>query len=323
MKILYGIQMTGNGHLTRSINIIRELKSKGIDVDIITSGTLSNVEIPFKIKRKFKGLTFVYNNRGGISFFKTLKSIKLFNLIKEIRFDSGEYDLIISDFEPISAWSAKIRKIKSIGIGNQYSFLSKNFPKKKYNLTNIFIKYFAPCEYNIGLDYNEIDEFIFKPVINTDILKKEKTEENFILVYLPSMSINKILDELFYFNEIKWKIYSKEVSFDKMITDNVQVCKMSNKFREDLLKCEGVITASGFSTTAETLILNKKLWSIPIKNQYEQYCNSQSLKKIGVYTKKYNKENIEEWLYKYDKVYYPWEDPTEQIVKKIISYYEN
>jgi UDP-N-acetylglucosamine:LPS N-acetylglucosamine transferase len=77
MKILYGIQLTGNGHITRSIKIITALKSAGFDVDIITSGTNSQLELPFKIKKQFKGLSFFYNKKGGINWLKTLTSVKL------------------------------------------------------------------------------------------------------------------------------------------------------------------------------------------------------------------------------------------------------
>ena len=46
MKILYGIQLTGNGHISRSTIIINKLKSLGHQVDIITSGSGSNLLLP-------------------------------------------------------------------------------------------------------------------------------------------------------------------------------------------------------------------------------------------------------------------------------------
>ena len=48
---------------------------------------------------------------------------------KDIKFDVSDYDLVISDFEPISAWSAKKSRITSVGFGNQYSFVSKKLPR--------------------------------------------------------------------------------------------------------------------------------------------------------------------------------------------------
>jgi predicted glycosyltransferase len=43
----------------------------------------------------------------------------------------------------------------------------------------------------------------------------------------------------------------------------------------------GVITGGGFETPAEAMYLGKKIITIPIKGQYEQYCNAEALKKFG------------------------------------------
>ena len=38
MKILFGVQGTGNGHISRSRELVRKLKADGHDVDVIISG---------------------------------------------------------------------------------------------------------------------------------------------------------------------------------------------------------------------------------------------------------------------------------------------
>ena len=38
MRILYGVQTTGNGHISRSREVIRELKRLGHDVHVLLSG---------------------------------------------------------------------------------------------------------------------------------------------------------------------------------------------------------------------------------------------------------------------------------------------
>ena len=48
MKILYGIQGTGNGHLSRAEEIIPEF-SKYADVDVIISGNQSQLKSSFEI----------------------------------------------------------------------------------------------------------------------------------------------------------------------------------------------------------------------------------------------------------------------------------
>lgn len=320
MKILYGIQLTGNGHITRSAQIIKSLKEKGCNVDIITSGNNSQLSLPYEVKKHYRGLSFFYNRSGGIDWLKTIKSIDLMQFVRDIEHDVRGYDLVVSDFEPISAWGAKKHKVRSIGIGNQYSFVSEKIPRPKNpnKISEMFLRKFAKCDENIALNYQKYDDFIYSPIIGEDLLGKEKREENFYLVYLPSLATRYVMEQLKDFNCYDWKIYSPDVKED-YTEDRIQMKALDKEgFERDLLSCRGVITASGFSTTSEALVLNKKIWSIPIKGQYEQLCNAIALKKMGVFTEDLNSETISRWITAYDKIDYDWENPIEEIVKKIM-----
>ena len=58
MKILYAIQGTGNGHISRARDIIPLLREKG-EVDILVSGTEADVDLGYPVKYKLKGMSFV------------------------------------------------------------------------------------------------------------------------------------------------------------------------------------------------------------------------------------------------------------------------
>jgi uncharacterized protein (TIGR00661 family) len=311
MKILYGIQLNGNGHITRSLELINQLKAKGYEVDVIASGGNYSIELPDYIK-KFKGLSMYFNKSGRINKLKTTLSLNLFKLIKDVNYDCSVYDLVISDFEPISAYSAKKHKVKSIGISNQVSIIKSNF------LESLFIKYFAPCDYYIPLDYTNG----YQPIISEKFLNGKVSDEDFYLVYLAAYSLEHIKNELKYSNK-KFKVYSSDVIKD-YVYNNIEF-KKSNKdsFQSDLLRCSGVITASGFSTTSEALVLGKRLWSIPIKGQFEQIDNAIKLNKLGVYTDDLTSENLENWLNNYTKIDYQWINPIKSIVSKIKEIYES
>lgn len=49
MKILYAIQATGNGHISRANELIPHLKSLG-EIDILLSGTQANINVNFFCK---------------------------------------------------------------------------------------------------------------------------------------------------------------------------------------------------------------------------------------------------------------------------------
>ena len=316
--------MNGNGHITRSSQIISSLKEKGMEVDILTSGENSHLEIPFHVTKHFKGVSMYYDNSGRVNWLKTIKKIDFTRFIMDIIYDPREYDLVISDFEPISSWSANINNVKSIGFGNQYSFISDNLPRpsKRDKISETFIKKFAKCRYNIGLAYDNYDDFIFKPVIDESLLMDNIDNDDFYLLYLPSLNIKEIMFHLEKFKDYRWKIYSPQVRNSEKIGKIELNVLNRDKFRCDLVRCNGIITASGFSTTSEALILNKKLWSIPIKGQYEQICNAIALKKMGIFTSEFNRSSINDWIGEYDKIDYVWENPTDSIINKIISIYE-
>ena len=324
MKILYGIQLTGNGHITRSSQLIKSLIENGFDVDVITSGNNSQLDIPFKVKKHFEGLSMYYGSKGSIDWIQTFKQSNVKQFSKDIKYDVSGYDIVISDFEPISAWSAKKHRITSIGFGNQYSFKSNNLPRpsNKDKIAETFLKRFAKCDYNIALSYEIYDDFMYKPLINENLIDKEVNDNDFYLIYLPSLPVDTILNELDGFKDYNWKIYSPNIKIDST-KDNIELRKPNkDEFTNDLLNCSGIITASGFSTTSEALILNKKLWSIPIKGQYEQLCNAISLRKMGVLTEKFRKKFIYDWIINYKEINYNWVDPTKEIIQKIIKIHE-
>jgi uncharacterized protein (TIGR00661 family) len=316
MKILYGIQLTGNGHIARSLQLIKELNNCGHDVDIIVSGKGSSLSIE-NIKFKFDGFTIYYTD-GKISLYKTIFKNNLFKFILDsIRFKPLEYDLIISDFEPISVWSGFFHKIKTISLCNQNEILKHNFNILK----KLFVKIFTISSFRISYGYSNKELNTYLPLIDKSIIKKS-ISNNFYLVYLPYLDNNKIYEELSKFSNENWIIYTNSTMIS--IHDNIKICQINKiTFIEDLLACKGVITASGFSTTSEALVLGKKLWSIPIKGQFEQLFNAEELSKLGIFIQNFSYANIKKWLNDYDSIEYIWQDPTYQIIKQIESHGKN
>jgi uncharacterized protein (TIGR00661 family) len=310
MRILYGIQLNGNGHITRSLELIDKLKQNGHLVDVITSGGNSSLKLPIEVIKSFQGFSMYFNKSGEINWLKTTKSSNLFKIIKDANFDCSNYDLVISDFEPISAYSAKKYGVKSIGISNQASLMNQK--KIKFFLSIQFIKHFAPCDTYIPLEY--IGDY--QPIISEDLLNSEVSDKDFYLVYLSAYSIEHITNELKN-SDKRFKVYGSEISKDDIIK-NIEFKKPNREsFKSDLLNCSGVITASGFSTTSEALVLGKKLWSIPVKGQFEQIENAKVLKDMGVCTNELTSENLNIWLNKYQKIEYNWINPIKNIIDKI------
>jgi uncharacterized protein (TIGR00661 family) len=311
MKILYGIQLSGNGHINRSMELIGRLKELGHEVEIIGSG--GGYEIDIHMDFQHSGFQIKYKS-GQVDCLKTLMASNPVRLYRDVASYSQKWDLVISDFEPISAWIAKTRKLKSISISNQNAILIKN---TSVGLPKWFMKFFCPTDYRIGIDYLAIDG-VFQPLIDFDIT--EFNTGSSFLVYLPYFNQDKVISQLAQFED-KFIFYSRS---ELTSIKNVEVKKIhKSHFQQDLKSSMGVITHCGFSTTSEALILKKKLWAIPVKGQPEQKLNAKSLKDLGVFCEKFNLSNFKIWQENYSVVDYCWKDPTNEIIKKIVYFYES
>lgn len=284
LKILYAIQGTGNGHVARAREIIPILQEYG-NVDIVLSGDQSNIDLPIPIKYRSKGLSFVYNKSGGLSFLKTFFKNNFLHIIKEIiEFPIKDYDVVINDFEFISAWSAKLKGVKTFGLGHQLSFLSAKSPRPKHKdpIGEWILKNYAPVSKAVAFHFHPFDNFIYGPVIRKGIRNLNASKEGYFTVYLPAFGDDHLKKYLSRIPEIRWEVFSKNCS-EPYSYKNLHFKPSGNEaFLESLSKCEGILTSAGFETPAEALFLGKKLFTIPIKNQYEQYCNAAALSSLGI-----------------------------------------
>ncbi|AZJ36231.1 glycosyltransferase family protein [Tenacibaculum singaporense] len=328
MKILYAFQGTGNGHASRALEIIPHLQRRG-DVDILVSGSQYEIELPFSIKYKLHGLGFVFGKKGGIDLISSLKDLKLKKVYKEVKtLPVKEYDLVINDFEPISAWACLFRNVPIISLSNQNALLNeKNSAFKRFRLERLIIKYYAPAKNKFGFHFKTHSSSTFLPIIRKEIRYRNITNKGHYTVYLPSYSDEKIIKVLSNIKDIKWQVFSKKTK-EHQFFHNITILPINDDaFIRSMASAKGIVCGAGFATPTEALYLRKKLLVIPMKNQYEQQCNAVTLKEMGVtVVKKLSKKQlpkIEKWINsnKIVKVHYP--DVTEDMLDAIILPYYN
>ena len=74
LKILYAIQGTGNGHVSRARDFIPYLQQH-FELDILISGTQVDVALPQQITYRKKGASFIFGKNGGVDYWKTINSL--------------------------------------------------------------------------------------------------------------------------------------------------------------------------------------------------------------------------------------------------------
>jgi len=317
MKILYGINGTGNGHIIKSINIISELKKLGVDVDILVSGTNHQINIPYDINYKLHGVSFEYTKNGSVDYIKTALNLRPAAFIKDIRLDVKSYDKVVTDFEPVTAWACKLSKKDCIGVSHQYSFLSDKSPRPDISLIGEFVlNKLAPVSEPIGLHFNKYDSFIKHPVIRTDIVNSKPNDFGYYTVYLPSYNTKMVIHELSKYSE-DFHIFSKEVTKSLSIKNITIFPSSIKRFMESFINCKGVITSAGFETPSEAIYMNKRLLVIPIRGQYEQLCNAKSLSDMGIAVGR-DINDIPKIFDNDFKLNYEWDNPMNSIIESIL-----
>jgi uncharacterized protein (TIGR00661 family) len=325
MKILFAIQGTGNGHLSRARDVYPELVKYG-DVDVLISGTQADVDVPFQVKYRRYGLSFIVGESGGIDFVNTAKKLKLGRLINDIRnFPIKQYDIIINDFEPVSAWACKLNKMPCISLSHQCAVLHLNAPRpgNKDRIGEWVLRNYAPVTNCYGFHFHAFAPGIFTPVIRKEVRQVTAVDKGHYTVYLPAYDDATIVKHLSQFSHVKWEVFSKH-NKEPFTADNVTVKKIDNRlFIESMATCTGVMFGAGFEGPAEAMFLGKKVLVIPMHAQYEQQCNAAGLALMGATVieklEERNYSHIGNWLDngKPIKVEYP--DLTEGIVSRIFK----
>lgn len=284
MKILFAIQGTGNGHISRAREVLPHLLNYG-DVDVLISGTQAEISLPVIIKYKQHGLGYVFGKDGGIDMIESFKQLKPFRFLKDIyQFPVQQYDVVINDFEPVTAWACAIKRKPCIALSHQSAYLSANTPrpdKKDFFAEKVF-KYYAPTTTQYGFHFKSYDDFIFTPIIRSEVRQMEVSTQDHITVYLPAHGDQLLIEIFKKHKDVKWQLFSKHTHQSSQ-HENVELTPITNDaFIKSLASCSGFVTAGGFESPAEAIHLGKKVLSIPMHNQYEQLCNAESMKDLDV-----------------------------------------
>ena len=326
MKLLYAIQGTGNGHLARAEDIIPFLQEYG-DLDLFVSGSQADIKLSHPVKYKSKGLSFYFGKSGGIDFLRTFKHNSSKDVYKEIKkFPVEKYDLVINDFEPISAWSCHKKDIPCVSLSHQSALLSDKCPRPKDfdPVGEWVLKNYAPANEHVGFHFGRYDKFIYTPVIRSEVrqLAESKTKDHYT-VYLPAYDDKKLVPILAAIPYVRWHIFSKHTRKAYHIGKLSVYPVNKEEFASSMTTAKGVLCGAGFETPAEALFLKKKLMVVPMKSQHEQHYNAAALKQMGVpVLKKIRKKSLEKiisWLDTDAHISVDYPDTTEEVVAQAIK----
>jgi len=300
-RIVYGVAGEGFGHSSRSHLIGKRLIDAGHDVMFAGSNkSLEYLKLYFgdRVKEVF-GLTFEYEH-GKINAFATIKkNLRRFyadelnrQLFKE-HIEPFSPDLVITDFEPFTAWWAIRNKVPYISIDNEHILTHCKLESIKGQFLAHFNAwfvtrsyYFCPKAYVIISFFNapvkSKNVYLVPPAVRPVLEQFAASAGDYILVYSTiDGGLEKLLDV---FNN-KFKQY-KFILYGFNQARQAGNCTLKERSTEgfitDLAHCRGVIASAGLSLISECLYFKKKMLLLPIPGQYEQVLNAYYVQKLGL-----------------------------------------
>ncbi|UCG48118.1 MAG: hypothetical protein JSU94_21910 [Phycisphaerales bacterium] len=321
-RIIYAVAGEGFGHSSRSHLIGQRLLDAGNDVMFVGSQkSLMYLKQYFgeRVKEVF-GLSFAYVD-GRIdkseTLMKNLLALPEANRVNEElfkqHFEPFRPELVISDFEPFSAWWAWGKKVPFISIDHEHmlTLCELDHPAKSW-FSRLTASVVTECHYIGAVAYVIVNFFkaplrmdnavlappIVRPVVRS--LEAEKGEH--VLVYSTTgEGEDELVDVLGRFAGQKFVIYG----FNKSGRRGNCVFKerSTEGFLGDLARSRGVVASAGFSLLSECMYLKKRMLLLPLEGQYEQIMNARYVEELGlgVSAEKLSEEALGRFLERLDE----------------------
>ncbi len=298
MKILYGVQATGQGHISRARAMARALQGHDVEVTWLFSGRRRDALFDMDCFGSFehrRGLTFATRD-GRIRPLATVLGNNLLEFVRDVRsLDLAGYDTIVTDFEPVTAWAGRRAGIRTVGIGHQYAF-GRATPRAGQSWwADQILARFAPVAVPLGLHWHRYGSNVLPPILDLPDFPREQGEQ--VLVYLPFEDqdrVSRLLHSLPY--QHFWQ-YAPGLA-DGTVGNVTRCAPGTERFKRHLAACRGVICNSGFELISECLHWGKPVLTKPLLGQTEQQSNALALAQLGLarVAAELNPHTVEQWL---------------------------
>ena len=329
-KILYGISGIGTGHTNRQLPLIQYFARKSHMV-IFAYGesyrfynkffrNVHNVSV-MKI-----AIPFVAGNRDGLDFLATARVNKNQDFLtlccKALAKTAkilGKPDLVITDYEPLSAQYAYAYDAPLVTIDQQSKYLCGSFPSllsgQGYKDEVMRLRMFFPranariaCSFfKVQKKPNAPEVLIVPPTLKDSILslKRNVSKKCSILVYISSQrefvqTIENVVKICVSQKNVKFHIFVRGLStyrFKKMPENVLLYEHGDSRFYTILQECQGIVSTAGHMLLSEAMYLGIPVYAIPLA-VYEQQMNAYVINKhkFGLSHSRFEKQKLSEFI---------------------------
>lgn len=205
---------------------------------------------------------------------------------------------VVSDFDSFAYLFAKVHGLPILSIDNQQIMQRTEIPEAAQNedlssfrATKAFVKAKLPgCEKYVitSFFYPPIREkyegktVLVPPILRKSILDAKPTpvaDAKHYLVYQTSTSDSSLIPTLNSVADQKFIVYG--LNRDEQIGNCTLKPFSETGFVNDLATSRGVLSNGGYSLLGEAVSLHRPVFSVPVRNQYEQLLNAWYIRDLG------------------------------------------
>jgi len=293
-RIFYGVMGDARGHISRALTIARELPQHEF---LFIGGEKVRIlkENGYRIERVPTAPTIIRNNRVDLAATVAKGIVGLGRMgpaIKRVKALIQEHapDLIISDYEFVTLWAARLMGRPCVSLDNQHLLTECRYEPPPGQCLSRYLTCFLIRYLYSGASHYLITSFhrlppadpdlieVFPPLIKQKVKDLTPSINEHVLVYLRGNNFAELIKQL-QESRRKFVIYGlgKRPPQGNLIFKNTS----EDQFLADLASCGYVIANGGHSLISEALYLGKPLLCLPINLFYEQYFNAYFLSQKG------------------------------------------
>ncbi|MCL5280318.1 MAG: hypothetical protein M1376_10470 [Planctomycetes bacterium] len=300
-RIVYAVAGEGFGHASRTHLIGQRFLDAGHEVIFAASLRALQYLRPYfgdRVKEIF-GLSYDYH-KGYVAPAATLwKNLSRFpqghrvnrEFFTRVCAPFGP-DLVVTDFEPFSAWWARRHRVPFISIDNEHLLILCRLDQQFRDLWGRFSAgVVVRCHY-FGAQAYVITSFfqaparspkavLAPPIVRPAIARLQPSDAGHVVVYATTGThedqwrevLGRLTPQKFVLYGFNKNLEWKNCVFKEASTEG---------FATDLASARGVIASAGYSLISECLYLRKKMLLLPLVGQYEQLINARYIEKLGL-----------------------------------------
>ena len=295
-KIVYGVSGEGSGHSSRAREIATHLREQGHAFRLVSYDRgYRNLRADFDVFET-EGLSIESaDNKVSLvdTFTENLKRLpeghKRLQELRRTLFKQFQPDIVITDFEPMTAYLATHYDLPLVTVDNQHRmrYLTYDCPhelKIDSQITKTIIRALVPRP-DVSLvtafyfcETQNDRTFLFPPILRRAVLDLKPQPGAHTLVYVTS-GFETLIETLKHFRREQFLIYG----YDRTEQDGVLTYKPFSRegFLMDLAGCKAVIATAGFTLISEALHLKKPYCALPMQGQFEQQLNAFQVDQLG------------------------------------------